>query len=257
MALNELRPLKIKVGSKIIAEELRIRVQGSKNMTLLPDFFVVEIYNLGDDDMYTLNNGGKLSVTGQDGGLLCSGEIDDIYTKIVQTNRITSISVVDGKSFWATRINKSFGGGSSVKTTFESIVSGAYRGAFCASDVRMTRGQTYTGRVAENVSMLAKSVHGRAYITNGTVYISTKGMAAETITIDESDVINQDDSATGLKIVQVSVKGYPIGALTVLGRRKYRLVSQKFSADNYEGPWESHLILVIEEDVSYGGMEGG
>lgn len=257
MALNEFRPLTVRCGDNKISDNYRIRVQGSKNMTLLPDFFVVEIYNATDDDMFYLRNEKTLSVYGRDGGLLCSGEIDDMYTKLQNMNSITSISVVDGKSFWNAQITKSFGGGATVSDTFRNIVSGASVGAFAASDLRMIRGQYYSGRVAESVSDLAKSVHGRAYITNGSVFISTKGMAAETITINEEDVIDQTDNATGVRIVKTEVKGYPVGALATLSGNQYRLITQKFNADNFEGAWDSYLLLADENEISRGGMEGG
>ena len=226
-------------------------------MTLLPDFFLVDIYNLTGTDAYSLKNNKTLTVIGRDGGMLCTGEVDDIYTHLSDTNTITTVSVIDGKSFWESKINKSFGGGTTVETTLRNIISGASMGAFIASDVRMIRGQTYNGRLAECVSELAKSVHGRAYITNGTVYVTTKGRSAETVRLSEDDVIVQDDTATGVRMIKTQVKGFPIGSLIELDGRKYRLVSQKFDADNFEGPWDTYLILVDEQQISPGGMEGG
>lgn len=257
MVLNEFRPLKVKAGNVQIADEHRIRVQGSKNMTLLSDFFLVEIFNMTEQDASALVENKTISVFGEDGGLLCSGEIDDVYTKAQGVNVVTIISVVDGKSFWETGVNKTFGGGSSVETVFKSIIQNAKIGAFTASDVRMIRGQTYTGSLAESISMLAKSVSGRAYITNGTVYVTAKGKSAETVNLAEEDIILDDDNATGIRIVKTIVKGYPVGALVDIRSKKYRLISQKFEADNFEGSWDSYLILAKESEISDGGMEGG
>lgn len=257
MDLNEFRPLKVKAGDVQIAYEHRIRVQGSKNMTLLSDFFLVEIFNMTEQDASALIENKTISVFGEDGGLLCSGEIDDVYTKAQGVNLITVLSVVDGKSFWATGVAKTFGGGSSIKTVLQSIIQNAKMGEFTASDVRMIRGQTYTGRLAELVSMLARSVYGRAYITNGTVYVTAKGKSAETVNLDDDDIILDEDNATGVRIIKTIVKGYPVGALVEVGNKKYRLVSQKFNADNFEGVWDSYLILVNEAEITDGGMEGG
>lgn len=226
-------------------------------MTLLPDFFIVEIYNMSDEDRAVLNDNEMIYVYGRDDGLLCCGEIDDTYTREVDSNTITTLSIVDGKSFWNTWISKSFGGGSSVKTIYESIVQNASRGLFTADDVRLIRGQTYDGRLAECVSMLARSVHARGFITNNTVFITAKGKTSEVATVNEDDIIEAQDFATGIRIVKTDVKGYPAGALCEVSGNQYRLVSQKFDADNYDGNWDSYLILADEKELSDGGMEGG
>ena len=44
MALsNEYRPVSIYADGTKVAEDLRVRIKGSLNMTLFPDFFSIEI----------------------------------------------------------------------------------------------------------------------------------------------------------------------------------------------------------------------
>ena len=255
--INEFRPLIVKAGDNIIAEDQRVRVQGSKNMTLLPDFFIVEIYNLTSEDLAYISDSDMIYVYGKDEGLICSGEVDDMYTRYVRSNSVTTLSVVDGKKFWNTAISKTVAGGTSLKQTYYNIMQGAYVGAYNADDPRLIRGQTYTGRLPDIISTLAKTAHARAYITNGTVFISAPHRAAETIEINPEDVIDDTVNATGVRIVETMVKGYPVGAMVNLDGTEYRLVSQKFDADNFEGPWVSNLLLVREIDLSSEGMEGG
>jgi len=247
----------VKAGDTQIAENERVRVQGSKNMTLLPDFFIVDIYNVSDEDYSSIVDNKTLSVFGSDGGLLCTGEIDDIYKRQEGANMISTLAVVDGKSFWQTSISETVGAGSSVKTTYQHILKNASVGSFTASDVRLVRGQTFSGRLAECVSELARSVHGRAYITNGAVYITSNGNASEVVALNDDDIVLDQDTATGTRMIKTVVKGYPVGALVETGGSKYRLASQKFDADNFEGAWNSYLVLVNEEMLSGGGMEGG
>lgn len=226
-------------------------------MTLLPDFFVVTIYNMSPEDMTSITLSKTLSVYGKDMGLLVTGEIDDVYEKQEDVDRMTIISLVDGKSFWHTKVNKSLGGGTTVKKTINSLIQNANIGAFTADDVRLIRGQTYCGRLAECVSMLARSVHGRAYITNGTVFVTAKGRASEVVTLDDGEIIMSQKSSTGARIISTLVKGYPVGALIEINGNQYRLVSQKFDADNYEGTWDCYMVLINEDELSFGGMEGG
>lgn len=223
-------------------------------MTLLPDLFAVQIYNMSDEDLSSLTENRKISVSGETGGLLCSGEIDDMYTKQDGPNMVTYISVSDGKDFWRTKVSKSLGGGSTIKDVLRSIITNAKMGEFTADDVRLIRGQTYSGRLAECVSMLAKSANGRAYITNGTVFVTAKGKSAEVVVLNDDDIILDQDTATGARMVKTKLKGFPVGALIELGNTQYRLVSQKFDGDNFEGAWDSYLILIKDSSFE---MEGG
>lgn len=254
---NEFRPLILKAGGNQIGEDQRVRVQGSKNMTLLSDFFLFEVYNLTDEDLSYITGNKMLYAYAEGGGLLCCGEIDGMYTRVDNTNVIYTISVVDGQSFWDKKITKSFGGGTTVSSTFRGIVEGASVGAFNADDLRIIRGQTYTGRLAECISDLAKTVHARAFITNNSVYVTAKGRATETISLTDEEIIDDRNNSDGLRIIKTIVKGYPIGAFIQISGSIYRLVSQKITADNLKGNWESILVLVNENVLPINGMEGG
>lgn len=253
--MDEFRPLKLRVGNTDIATNQRIRVKGSHNMTLLPDFFMIDVFNMTDVDLAIVKDGGQITIIGKDDFMLCRGEVDDMYTHMEGVNLITTISILDGKKFYETNIRESIGAGASVRTTFNSIMRNASIGSFCATDKRIFRGQTFSGRLADSISMLARSVGARAFITMGAVHIVAKGMASEIVNINDFDIIEDADFAKGTRIIKTEVKGYPVGALVNVENRQYRLVSQKIDADNYRGQWDSHLVLVDEKEVTK--MEGG
>lgn len=252
--MNEFRVLAVRAGDNQIADGQRVRVQGSKNMTLFPDLFAVEIYNMSDEDIAAISESGRISVFGETGGLLCSGEVDDIYSKQSGPNVITYISVSDGGRFWRSGVSVTLGGGSSVKSAIRSIVTGVSLGQMTTDDVPLSRGQTYTGRLPECISFLAKTLRGRAYVTNGTLFITAKGKSAEVVVLNEDDIILDQETATGARFIKTKIKGFPVGAIVEIGDARYRLVSQKFNADNYSGSWDSYLILIKDENFE---MEGG
>ena len=223
-------------------------MQGSKNMTLFPDLFAVEIYNMSDEDMGALTNSGKISIFGETGGLLCSGEVDDMYTKQNGPNRVTTISVSDGRAFWRSKVFVTFSGGAMASQVLHSMTTGVRLGSITADDVKFMRGQTYTGRLADCVAMLAKSMHGRAYVTNESLFITAKGRSAEVVSLNEEDVVLDQDSATGARIIKTTIKGFPVGALVEIGNAKYRLVSQKIDADNFGVAWDAYLILINDSE---------
>ena len=72
MALtNEYRPLVLKADGQQIAAELRIRVRGTANMTLLPDLFLIDIYNISGEERATLDLASTLSVEDEQNACLC------------------------------------------------------------------------------------------------------------------------------------------------------------------------------------------
>lgn len=258
MALNdEYRPLYLKADGKPIAQELRIRARGQANMTLLPDLFLIDVYNLPGEDLATISLSETISAEDDKGAILCYGEIEDVYSHPEETNTITTIVLVDGKKFWSRNVSKTVGAGSSVRNTLLNIMDGFSLGVFAASDVRLVRGQTFSGRLPDAVSMLAKTVNARGFYTHGAVYVVQKSQAADILTVNEDDVIDTPSYAEGIVILRVKVLGYSVGTILNYNAHPYRLASQKLSADNLSGDWMTELALVDEGSLSAYGMEGG
>lgn len=251
------RPISVYADGTKVAEELRVRLKGSQNMTLFPDFFSIEIYNLSDEDMSVIQYAKVLTVNGEDEYTICTGEIEDVYVREEGVNTITSVSFVDGKSFWRSKVSKTLGGGSDIQTAISNLVQNVKFGGFYATNKGIIRGQTYTGRLADNISMLAKTAEGRAFVAKGVLYIVQKGRASEIVSIDPDDVINDLSYMKGSRILKTTAKGYPMGALVHYGGGSYRLVSQKFDLDNYKGDWCSNIVIVDEQEISAEGMVGG
>ncbi len=255
--INESRPLVLMADLKKVAEENRIRVQGRSNMTLLPDFFVIDVYNLSPEDRSVIDNAEIISVNGIDNSVFCYGEIEDIYVHPEETNEITTLVLSDGKKFWETVISRSVGAGAGVHDTIRNIMSNAAIGPILASDTRLVRGQVFVGRLAEAVSMMARSIKARAFITHGMVHITEKGRAEEVLTIPDNEIVDTPSQAGGIWLLRTKIKGYGVGTIAKMNGLEYRIVCQAIDADNYSGPWRSELTLVDEAMLSSYGMEGG
>ena len=226
-------------------------------MTLLPDFFLIDIYNLSDEDASAIRDADYIEVYAAENTMICYGELDDIYTRLEGVNTVTSLAITDGKSFWSANVNRTVGGGAGFREALATIMKGANLGPWMAQETRLPRGQTFRGRLADNVSMMAKSANARAFLTKNVVYVVEKGRAADIITIDSADVIGETSYADGVIMLRTRVKGYPIGVIAQWNNARYRLASQKISADNYSEDWRSDVLLVDEEKVDVFGMEGG
>lgn len=230
---------------------------GCASMTLLPNFSVVEIYNMSDDDYSAILSSRQLTVNSEDGTAICSGKVEDIYFEDRESNVVAIISVSDGQDFWEMRVNESIGAGAYLSGAVSHIMKAATMGTWLARDFRVIRAQTFVGRLADAISALAKSVDARAFISMNVVHVVEKGKAETVVNIPESDVIQGPNYAEGLCMLKTVVGGYPVGVFANYNGATYRIISQRFDADNFDGPWETTLFLADESLIDDGGMGGG
>jgi len=235
----------------------RVRVQGRSNMTLLPDFFLVDIYNLsGEDDVY-VHNAKKLTVCDESGMSLCTGDIEGIYRHEEGANDVVSVSVSDGLEFWNTSADVTIGGGAYVKDAIKTILNGAEFGAFVCDDIRMPRGQTFSGRIADIIHMTALTVRARAYITHGILNFVGKDSMPNVVVINNDDVIISPSILEDALILKTKVKGYSVGNVIEYIGTRYRVIVQTVNVDNLTGDWSTEMTIVENEKFLMGGMEGG
>ena len=242
-----------------IGRKLRKTLVGRSTMTLLPDFYTLEISGLSDGDIRKVKYSKNIRVVGEDKSLLFSGSLEDLYTHYSEMSELTTMSLSDGMGFWEQFTNTSVGKGASVRSTIMTALGSAPLGSYLAGDARLMRGQALVGKSADIVSMLAASVNARAYFTQSQVHIVSAGMASSIVDIKDKDIVSTPEYANGVCTLRMKVKGWPVGLMaTVSGKKKqYRLVAQTIMADSWEGPWETELTLIDESILSANGMVGG
>jgi hypothetical protein len=255
--LNEFRELTAYVGNTEVFKEKRVRVRGKANMTLLPDFFLVEVYNMEDEDRALLETKKELKIIAKDKAVLACGEVEDIYDKQEDMNIISVISLSDGQSFWETRIDRTVGAGACFSQTIRQIIQNVQMGSYLADDPRFPRAQTFCGRLADIISGIAKGVDARAFISDNVLHVVQKGRSEIIVKITEEDLLEEPRTASGVVILRTDVKAWPVGMLHEFREKQHRLVSQEVNADNFSGPWQTELMLADESMLDKGGMGGG
>lgn len=255
--LSDLRPLKAYCGTTEIFSDCRIRVRGRSNMTLLPDYFLVEVYNPGIEDITLLRANKKMKLQTNNMATLCVGEVEDIYSHLEGANTIYAISISDGQSFWETKASKSVGAGVYFSATIRQILMNASMGSYLAKDNRFVRPQTFNGRLADSIADIARSVHARAFISQNVLHVVEKGRSEILITIGDDDLVSDPQYATGIVIVRTIVHAWPVGMMVEFRGKRYRLATQEVNADNFQGLWQTESTLVDENFLDADGMDGG
>ena len=255
--MNESRPLLAYADNQRIAVDNRIRVQGRSNMTLLPDFFLVDIYNLSGEDEVYIRKAKKVWVCDENGMTLCSGSIEGFYRHEDGSNDVLSVSVSDGVDFWNGRVNVTVGSGAYVRDAIKTILSGAEFGLFHCDDFRMMRGQTFSGRIADIIHIMAITVGARAYITGGVLNVVGKETVPNVKKIYDDDIIIDPQIIEHGMILKTKVRGYSVGNVVEYNRVMYRIIVQTVNVDNLMGEWSTEMTLIENEEFLRGGMEGG
>ena len=218
-------------------------------MTLLPDFFTIDIYNLPDVEESLIRNGKIMYALGFDNSTLCYGTIEDIYSHVEGANDVISVSISDGQEFWDAKVNKTISAGVRIKETIAAILKGAVIGSYLADNPRLVRGQTLSGSLPQIVQNMASGVNARAFISHGAVHIVGKGQSNDVVTVRDDEIISVPGYANGVCIAYVKVKGFAVGSMIYFKDGYYRLVAQAVDADNFNGTWQTQLILVDESQV--------
>lgn len=245
------RPMKVYADNDEVAKKLRKRLIGKTVMSLMPDFYTLEISGLLDEDMQYLKFCKEIKVVGEDNSILALGKIQEIYQRQEGMSEVTTVSFADGMDFWTTITNQSIGKGATVRNSIATVLGSFPLASYMADDDRFFRGQAYLGRLPDVVSAMAKSVHARAYFTQSQVHVVKKGAASSVLFIPDKEIIDLPGFTNGMCIIKTKVKGYPVGLMVVMEgqEKKYRLLSQALRADCWEGDWISELALVDEDEI--------
>ena len=255
----DLRPMKIYAGEEQIGEKCRKYLRGKTTMSLLPDFYLLDIHGLPDSELTALRYTDKLRVVGENDSVICSGKVEDIYIHYTDTNEIVTVSIADGTELWDKNVSLSVAKGASVLTTMSKVLGNVPVASFLAEDKRFLRGQAMVGKAPELVSVLARSVDARAFYTQSQVHVVSSGRTSSILEVTEKEILSETAIATGVYAVKTKVKGYPIGLIAMIegDNRRMRLVSQSIDGDSWEGVWYSELLFIDEDIFGASGMGGG
>ena len=260
----ELRRLSVFIDGVQIADGLRIRLKGRATISLKPDLWVADIFELTQEDYDRLQDGNEIQITGEDDSVLCQGKIDEVYVHTEEDKEITSVTVADGIDFWESVVSLSLGGGNDAEKTIRYIVSRSSSPVkisnIIAKNQTLVRGQVFQGRTVNYVRDLSKSINARAFITRNSLSVLDHRVPSTVIDMTSGDEIASAAYSNGVIVVRLTVmKGYQIGQIVLLPDTisKYRLICQSVDADNLKGSWQTELILLDDDMITDSDWSGG
>lgn len=174
------RFVEVKIGNYFCTNnnELKIKFTIPFDDNTEPNESTIEIYNLKDSTISAIKQNDICTVTaGYEGdtGVILNGRVSLVETNIARPDKITKIYVLDSEDLSNRTIkSKSYASGTKASSILKDLASklGLPISAMkLPTDIKYSKGWTVEGKIAEEMSKVAKHCGASLYINKGNLYI--------------------------------------------------------------------------------------
>ena len=244
------RSLTVLADGEEIAAGCPVLLEGGSRMTLRPGCFLLRIENLRESMASRLSGCENLEVRS---GLsvLVSGTRADAHTCRRDGNAVTEAVIAPGLALWRSAVSLTLPPGMRISETARAVLraSGTETAlaGFTGTDRVFSRPQSFFGRTAEALAVLAAAADAEAVPAPGGVVFTGKADRAVSLELPEGDLLSAPEETADGTILRTSMTGWPVGAgirYAWQGRTgEGRILSRSLRAENGSGPWESVLLI--------------
>ena len=247
-----MRELRIFADGREIARSCRIRFSLLEHMSLLPQLYSLEIENLSESSEALVSSAASIEV--QSGkSVLASGSVISVCPRNESGRKLLAVSFSPGFGLWQSVVALSVTDGLSVSDTMKAVLASSGSrvplAAFLAEDIRMTRSQSFFGRVCDVLRILADTVSADVCLTAAGLCVVDSSLQSPTVYIPESFLTEDPVFLRDRYILHTEVAGWPLGTclqFTWQGRTCQGLLTARMlNLDNVEGPWQSQLEVSL------------
>lgn len=249
-----MRKLTVLADGTPLAAECRFHLSGTVRAGLYPSLFLLQCWNLSNEDVFRLRNTKELSVLRED-SCLAYGRVSDVFRKTVPEGTVTAVAFSPGLSLWEAMVSLSLPSGVSVSETVRRLLEASGTGiqllSFPGNDPVFSRGQAFLGRAAECIlSALSMASAGAYLVPAGLCVIPAEPLPA-TLHLSEKDLTDRPAFADGGRkmILSTTVTGFQPGEemnLETDGKTYAGLILERLvEADTRMGPWNTQLLVEV------------
>ena len=248
-----IRTLTVGADGQDILSFNRAHLSGRDALGLLPQMFMLCLWNLSESDYLMLSRAKKVTVR-RENSVLAFGTVTDAHQEMTPDGLVTRVVFSSAIDLWEAGISLSLPAGASVSETVRALLEASGTGlsllAWMGEDPVFSRGQAFFGRAAECISSVLSAVHARGYLTENGLGIVPDLPMPVSMVLSSSDLIDTPSfAAGGLMILRTSVTGWPLGKrVRVQWDRKAVegiIIERGVDADNVQGKWEAELLIEV------------
>ena len=244
------RELRLFADGREIGQGCHMLLQSRETLSLTLSLFLLDILDLSDSSEAQLSSAKSVELRSC-GSVLGSGEILDVHSFGEKGQRFTTVIFSPLSGVWKKSVSLSLPAGMLISDAMREVLKAGGTevslAAFQAEDSRVSRPQSFFGRVCDVLFDLAAAADAYVFLTPAGICVQDRRPVPPTLTIPRSALLSAPDWMKGGAVLNTSVMGWPMGAWvqyewqgTV---RTGRLVSKMIDADNVTGPWKAELEL--------------
>ncbi len=249
-----MRKLTVLADGTPLAAECRFHLSGTVRAGLYPSLFLLQCWNLSNEDVFRLRNTKELSVLRED-SCLAYGRVSDVFRKTVPEGTVTAVAFSPGLSLWKAMVSLSLPSGVSVSETVRRLLEASGTGiqllSFPGNDPVFSRGQAFLGRAAECILSALSAASAGAYLVSAGLCIIPAESLPATLHLSENDLTDRPAFADGGRkmILSTTVTGFQPGEemnLETDGKTYAGLILERLvEADTRMGPWNTQLLVEV------------
>ena len=248
------RHLSVFADSDPFAPDSRFRLSGTIRIGLFPSLFLLQCWNLADEDVFRLQNTKELSVMRED-SCLASGQVSDVFVQTVPEGTVTTAAFSLGLDLWEAQVSLSVPAGVSVSETVRRILAASGTGiqllSFPGEGPAFSRGQAFCGRVPDCVAAVLSAASARAYLVPAGLCVIPAEPPEASLHLKDKDLTDRPAFADGSRkmILSTTVTGFQPGeemTLETEGKTYAGLILERMvEADTALGPCSTQLLIEL------------
>ena len=229
----------------------RAKLTGTERLGLYPSLFMLDLWNLSEEDYLLLSRCRGVTVKNRE-AVLVSGIVSDAFRESTKKGTEAHIAISPGLDLWEANVSVSMEAGVSVSETVRQLLEASGTGipllSFPGEDPVSTRGQAFFGRAAECIEeALGKVGAGCCLVPSGLCVIPKEGLPVSMVLTGEDLTDVPAYTSGGEMVLRTEPAGWTLGKGVEVryGRTRCRglITERMLNLDMGKGPWRVELVV--------------
>jgi len=233
----------------------RAKLIGTERLGLYPSLFMLDLWNLSEEDYLLLSRCRGVTVKNRE-AVLVSGIVSDAFRESTKKGTEAHIAISPGLDLWEATVSVSVEAGVSVSETVRQLLEASGTGisllSFPGEDPVNTRGQAFFGRAAECIEeALGKAGAGCCLVPSGLCVIPKEGLPVSMMLTGEDLMDAPTYTSGGEMVLRTEPAGWTLGKGVEVRYGKTRcrglITERMLNLDTGKGPWRAELVVEVTQ----------
>ena len=249
------RRLTILADGERVTGYARAKLIGTERLGLYPSLFMLDMWNLSEEDYLLLSRCRGVTVKSRE-AVLVSGIVSDAFRESTKKGTEAHIAVSPGLDLWEATVSVSVEAGVSVSEAVRQLLEASGTGisllSFPGEDPATTRGQAFFGRAAECIEeALGKVGAGCCLVPSGLCVIPKEGLPVSMVLTGEDLTDAPSFTSGGEMVLWTEPAGWTLGKGVEVRYGKTRcrglITERMLNLDTGKGPWRVELVVTVTQ----------